>query len=66
MGHRIAAGGSWTRTRARHASDQPVLAFDAAHFNPEVMAVAKQGNAQVFVDRPGAADNPAAWAEAVQ
>jgi glycerophosphoryl diester phosphodiesterase len=43
-----------------------VMAFDAADFNPEVIAVAKQGNAQVFVDRLGAADNPAAWAEAVQ
>jgi glycerophosphoryl diester phosphodiesterase len=43
-----------------------VMAFDTSDFNPEVIAVAKQGNAQVFVDRLGAADNPAAWAEAVQ
>jgi glycerophosphoryl diester phosphodiesterase len=43
-----------------------VMAFDAADFKPEVIAVAKQGKAQIFVDRLGAADNPAAWAEAVQ
>jgi glycerophosphoryl diester phosphodiesterase len=43
-----------------------VMAFDAADFKPEVIAVAKQGNAQIFVDRLGLADNPAAWEEAVQ
>jgi glycerophosphoryl diester phosphodiesterase len=43
-----------------------VMALDSADFKPEVIAVAKRGNAQVFVDRLGAADNPAAWEEAAQ
>jgi glycerophosphoryl diester phosphodiesterase len=43
-----------------------VMAFDAADFKPEVIAIAKQGHVQIFVDRLGPADNPQAWEEAVQ
>ena len=43
-----------------------VLAFDAADFKPEIIDVAKKGNARIFVDRLGAADNPAAWEEAIR
>jgi len=43
-----------------------VMAFDAADFKPEIIDVAKKGNAQIYVDRLGAADNPAAWEEAIR
>jgi glycerophosphoryl diester phosphodiesterase len=43
-----------------------VLAFDAADFKPEVIEVAKKGNALIYVDRLGPADNPTAWEEAVR
>jgi glycerophosphoryl diester phosphodiesterase len=42
-----------------------VLAFDAADFKPEIIAVAKQAKALIFVDRLGPADNPATWQEAI-
>jgi glycerophosphoryl diester phosphodiesterase len=42
-----------------------VMAFDASDFRPEVIAVAKKGNALVYVDRLGAADNAASWQEAI-
>lgn len=42
-----------------------VFAFDAADFRPEVIAVVKKAGALVYVDRLGAADNPAAWQQAV-
>jgi len=43
-----------------------VLAFDANDFKPDVIAVAKKAKALIFVDRLGAADNPAAWEQAVE
>ena len=43
-----------------------VLAFDADDFKPDVIAVAKKANAQIYVDRLGAADTPAAWEKAVE
>jgi glycerophosphoryl diester phosphodiesterase len=42
-----------------------VLAFDAGDFKPEVVAVAKKGNALIYVDRLGPADNQATWQEAI-
>jgi glycerophosphoryl diester phosphodiesterase len=42
-----------------------VLAFDANDFKPDVIAVAKKGNALIYVDRLGPADNPAAWQQAI-
>jgi glycerophosphoryl diester phosphodiesterase len=43
-----------------------VIAFDARDFRDEVIAVARQANAGVFVDRLGAADNPQGWEDAVR
>jgi glycerophosphoryl diester phosphodiesterase len=42
-----------------------VMAFDANDFRQDVIAVAKKGNALVYVDRLGPADNPATWQQAV-
>ena len=42
-----------------------VMAFDAHDFKPEVIEVAKKGNALIYVDRLGPADNPAAWQQAI-
>jgi glycerophosphoryl diester phosphodiesterase len=42
-----------------------VLAFSAGDFKPEVIAVAKKGNALVYVDRLGAADTADTWQEAI-
>jgi glycerophosphoryl diester phosphodiesterase len=42
-----------------------VLAFDAGDFKPDVINVAKKGNALIYVDRLGPADNSATWQEAI-
>jgi len=42
-----------------------VLAFDAADFKPEVIAVAKRAHALIYVDRLGPADTVTAWQEAI-
>ena len=42
-----------------------VLAFSAGDFKPEVIAIAKEGNALIYVDRLGSADNVATWQEAI-
>jgi glycerophosphoryl diester phosphodiesterase len=42
-----------------------VLAFDANDFKPDVIAVAKQGKALIYVDRLGPADNPETWQQAI-
>jgi glycerophosphoryl diester phosphodiesterase len=42
-----------------------VLAFDANDFKPDVIEVAKKGQAQIYVDRLGPADNPASWQDAI-
>ncbi|MFN7994397.1 MAG: glycerophosphodiester phosphodiesterase family protein [Bryobacteraceae bacterium] len=42
-----------------------VIAFDAGDFKDEVIALAKQANAGVFVDRLGPADEPSSWQDAV-
>jgi glycerophosphoryl diester phosphodiesterase len=53
---------------ARMLMDQlhpKVLAFDANDFEPDVIAVAKEGNALIYVDRLGPADTAAIWQQAV-
>ena len=42
-----------------------VMAFDAGDFKPDIIRVVKEANAQIYVDRLGAADNPATWQAAV-
>jgi len=42
-----------------------VLAFDANDFKPEVIAVARKGNALIYVDRLGPADNVETWQQAI-
>lgn len=42
-----------------------VIAFDAGDFKDDAIAAAKRAGAEIYVDRLGAADNPAAWQDAV-
>ena len=42
-----------------------VLAFDAGDFTPEIIRVVKEAKVQIYVDRLGAADTPAAWQAAI-
>ena len=42
-----------------------VVAFDAGDFKDDAIAVAKRAGVEIYVDRLGAADNPAAWQDAV-
>ncbi|MCU1324132.1 MAG: glycerophosphoryl diester phosphodiesterase [Acidobacteriaceae bacterium] len=42
-----------------------VLAFSASDFKEEVIQVAKQANAMVYVDRMGATDGPQGWQTAI-
>jgi glycerophosphoryl diester phosphodiesterase len=42
-----------------------VIAFSARDFTPEIIAVAKQANALVYVDRMGATDGPEGWQSAI-
>jgi glycerophosphoryl diester phosphodiesterase len=43
-----------------------VIAFGARDFTPEVIAVAKQAHAQVYVDRMGTTDGPKGWQSAIE
>lgn len=43
-----------------------VIAFDRHDFHDDVIALARQANKGIFVDRLGADDNPAAWTDAVR
>ncbi len=43
-----------------------VMAFDARDFTDEIIAVAANAKADVYVDRLGLADTPASWEEAVR
>ncbi len=43
-----------------------VIAFDRNDFQDEIIALARQANKGIFVDRLGPDDNPAAWADAVR
>jgi glycerophosphoryl diester phosphodiesterase len=42
-----------------------VVAFDARDFQDEVIRIAKEGQAQIYVDRLGPADNATAWQDAI-
>jgi glycerophosphoryl diester phosphodiesterase len=42
-----------------------VIAFGAKDFTPEIIAVAKQASALVYVDRMGATDGPDGWQSAI-
>lgn len=42
-----------------------VVAFDAGDFKDDVIAVAKEARADIYVDRLGPADNPEHWQDAV-
>jgi len=42
-----------------------VAAFDASDFNDETIHVARDAKVEIYVDRLGAADNPASWQDAV-
>jgi len=43
-----------------------VVAFDAHDFNDDIIAIAKQAKALVYVDRLGTNDNRAAWQDAIR
>ncbi len=42
------------------------MAFDARDFTDEIIAVAANAKADVYVDRLGLADTPESWEEAVR
>ena len=42
-----------------------VIAFDRRDFRDEIIAVARQANAAIFVDRLGPDDNENSWRDAV-
>ncbi len=42
-----------------------VIAFGAGDFKPEIIAVSKQANAEVYVDRMGNTDAPEGWQSAI-
>jgi glycerophosphoryl diester phosphodiesterase len=42
-----------------------VIAFSAADFKPEIIAVVKAGHAEIYVDRMGATDAPEGWQAAI-
>jgi len=42
-----------------------VIAFDAGDFTPDIIRVAKEANAQVYVDLMGKTDAPAGWQSAI-
>ena len=43
-----------------------IVAFDARDFTAENIAIVKAAKALIYVDRLGAADNPAAWEDAIR
>jgi glycerophosphoryl diester phosphodiesterase len=42
-----------------------VVAFDASDFKQDVISIAKQSHAEIYVDRLGPADNVEAWQDAI-
>ena len=42
-----------------------VIAFDAADFTDEAIAVARRAGVDIYVDRLGSADTPSAWQDAI-
>jgi len=47
------------------AMQPQVIAYDASDFKTDVIACAKDTNAQIYVDRLGDADNPETWQKAI-
>jgi glycerophosphoryl diester phosphodiesterase len=54
-----------TLKRLLEALHPRVIAFDAGDFKDDVIAVAKQAQADIYVDRLGAADHPLNWQDAI-
>ncbi len=57
-----------TADNARHLIERlhpQVMAFEEGDFKPDIIRVAKEANVQIYVDRLGAADNPAVWQAAI-
>ena len=54
-----------TLKRLLEALHPRVIAFDAGDFKDDVIAVAKQAQVDVYVDRLGAADHPTNWQDAI-
>jgi glycerophosphoryl diester phosphodiesterase len=57
-----------TAENAKHLIERlhpQVLAFGASDFKPDVIRVAKEANALVYVDRMGTTDAPAGWQSAI-
>jgi glycerophosphoryl diester phosphodiesterase len=42
-----------------------VIAFDTGDFTPEIIRLAKEANARIYVDRMGKTDAPAGWQSAI-
>jgi glycerophosphoryl diester phosphodiesterase len=42
-----------------------VIAFGARDFTPEIIAIVKHANAEIYVDRMGTTDNPEGWQSAI-
>ena len=42
-----------------------VIAFSASDWKPEIIAVSKQANALIYVDRMGTTDGPEGWQSAI-
>jgi glycerophosphoryl diester phosphodiesterase len=42
-----------------------VIAFGARDFTPDIIRLTKEAQAEVYVDRMGATDNPAGWQSAI-
>ena len=60
------AGSVETATRFIGELRPRVVAFDARDFKDEVIAVARQAGAGIYVDRLGTADTPESWEDAIR
>jgi glycerophosphoryl diester phosphodiesterase len=54
-----------TLKRLLGALNPTVIAFDAGDFKDDLIAVAKQAHADIYVDRLGSADREAGWQDAI-
>lgn len=54
-----------TLKRLLGALNPTVIAFDAGDFEDDLIAVAKQAHADIYVDRLGSADREAGWQDAI-
>jgi glycerophosphoryl diester phosphodiesterase len=59
------AGGAATLEKLLADLSPRVVAFDAGDFKDDAIMLAKHAGAAIYVDRLGAADNPAAWQDAI-